>query len=105
MNSFHELPADATHSADSPIFDETTAPEAILDRHETAHGNWAILRVHSGELTFVDIQRDWRITIVEDQEFVIAPEVPHKVELSAPVTFQLAFYKDKDARYPVSDIS
>ena len=62
----HTLPADAIHTADSPIFSETSAPEAILVHHETARGHWVVLSIHSGELVFVDLAHDARVTLVED---------------------------------------
>ena len=90
------LPPNAQPVGDSPEFNEQTVPEALLQRHNTAEGRWAVLEVLEGELTFVDLQAGSSRPARPDCPVVVAPEMPHRVEVDGAVRFRLRFYRQPD---------
>ena len=79
----------------TPVFDETTLPEAIRNAHNTKAGVWGLLRVLEGEvrLVFHDPARSVRVT--PDEPAPIPPEAVHHVETSGPMRMQVEFYREQ----------
>lgn len=82
----------------TPVFDETTLPEAIRSAHSTKAGVWGLLQVLEGEarLVFHDPARELRVT--PDSPGQIPPEALHHVELDGPVRLQVEFYREQPLR-------
>lgn len=78
----------------TPVFDETTLPDAIRNAHNTKAGVWGLLRVLEGEvrLVFHDPARSVRVT--PEEPAPIPPEAVHHVELSGPMRMQVEFYRE-----------
>ena len=78
----------------TPIFDETSLPEAIRNAHSTKAGVWGLLRVLDGEveLVFHDPHREVRVT--PGYPAPIPPEAIHHVEVLGPMRMQVEFYRE-----------
>ena len=89
-----ELPDGATVYRTTPRFDEITVPVGLLDSHQTKAGVWGRICVHEGTVIY-------RIFGPSTAEFrldsryrgVIAPEVPHCIELDGPASFHIEFLR------------
>lgn len=81
----------------TPVFDETTLPDAIRNAHSTKAGVWGFLRVLEGEvrLVFHDPARELRV--MPDKPAEIPPEAVHHVELVGPARMQVEFYREPPA--------
>lgn len=89
-----DLPEGLTKYYESPIFDEETLPHALQKGHKTKAGCWAKAIITEGAIGYVLKERPEEILTLSAGEFVIIePEVPHHVEVTGPVKFQLEFYK------------
>ncbi|WP_421368066.1 DUF1971 domain-containing protein [Agrobacterium tumefaciens] len=84
------------------IFDRDTVPSALLSRHETKEGTWAIIRVVEGQIA---LNSDGASPSVLRRSCpgVVEPRQPHYLELLGPVRFQLEFF-DRDPR-PILNIN
>ena len=88
------VPANVSRYAATPEFTDATVPQHLLDSHETKPGVWAKIVVLEGSLLY-------RILGPEVEEYelsperpgVAEPEVPHRVEITGPVRFQLELYR------------
>lgn len=85
-----------TKYSETAVFNETTTPQKLRERHHTKAGVWGKLIVLSGGLTYIE-ERDPPVkqTVNADTHAVIKPERPHHVEITGPVTFQVEFYRDE----------
>ena len=80
--------------AATPEFTETTAPGHLLESHETKPGVWAKVVVLEGSLRYCIIGPDVEEhELAPDRPGVAEPEVPHRVEITGPVRFQLELYR------------
>ncbi|MBI1404400.1 MAG: DUF1971 domain-containing protein [Porphyrobacter sp.] len=84
--------ASGTPYRSTPVFDETTLPDALRREHRTRAGTWGVIRVLSGELRlhFEDDAEPRLLT--EDRPGVVAPEQTHWVEPVGPVTLRVDFH-------------
>lgn len=78
------------------IFDHETVPPALLTRHETRAGTWAIVRVIEGRIA-LHLHDTTTVSLDLDplHPGVIAPRQPHHLALGGPVRFRLEFF-DRD---------
>lgn len=77
----------------SPIFDETSIPQALLSRHNTRDGVWAVIRVLEGNVTLhIADQPSLEIQLNETTPAVVAPRQIHWVELNGSMRLQLEFF-------------
>ncbi|PYE87027.1 truncated hemoglobin YjbI [Phyllobacterium leguminum] len=78
------------------IFDQSTTPSALLVRHETKAGTWAVVRVVEGQLMLVSGDGSFSTSILDPAKpGVIEPLQPHHLKLLGPVRFRLEFF-DRD---------
>ena len=88
------IPDNVSRYAATPEFTETTAPQHLLDSHETKPGVWAKVVVLEGSLRYCIIGPDVEEhELAPDRPGVAEPEVPHRVEITGPVRFQLELYR------------
>ncbi|MEM1300122.1 MAG: DUF1971 domain-containing protein [Pseudomonadota bacterium] len=87
------LPEGATKYAASPMFDETTAPQALQSEHQTKDGTWALLVVHAGAIDYVVPSRESIEPVKAGEAMVIEPQLVHHIRLTGPVTFVVEFYR------------
>jgi|GEM_PF-1864258 len=78
-------------SGESREFTDTTLPQALLRSHALTDGNWAVLRILRGCVTFVDLGKDEICELVAPCTVTIEPESPHRLELNGPVRLRLHF--------------
>jgi len=82
----------------TPIFDENTAPEALLRHHSTKPGIWARIHVVHGCLDYyIDTPFDSHERLTPLSPGVVVPEVPHHVATLGPVSFFVEFLRADDA--------
>lgn len=79
----------------TPVFDETTLPEAIRNAHNTKAGVWGLLRVLEGEVRLVFHDPARVVPVKPDTPAPIPPEAVHHVELSGPMRMQVEFYREQ----------
>ncbi|MEW9855833.1 DUF1971 domain-containing protein [Novosphingobium rhizovicinum] len=79
----------------TPIFDETTLPEAIRNEHRTKAGTWGLLRVLEGAVTLVFIDPAREVAVSKDRPAPIPPEAPHFVKVDGPMRLQVEFYREQ----------
>lgn len=80
----------------SPIFDETTLPDALRREHRTKAGAWGVIRVLEGELRLVlddgpGAGGDGTI-LTPDRTGLIRPQQTHHVEPIGKMRMQVEFY-------------
>ncbi|MEZ5688501.1 MAG: DUF1971 domain-containing protein [Caenibius sp.] len=78
----------------TPVFDESTLPDAIRSAHNTKAGVWGLLVMLEGEvdLVFHDPRRIVRATPA--QPAPIAPQAVHHVETDGPMQMKVEFYRE-----------
>ena len=78
----------------TPIFDETSLPQALRNDHSTKAGVWGLLRVLEGEvrLVFHDPRRE--VHVIPDHPGPIPQEAVHHVEVLGPMRMQVEFYRE-----------
>jgi tellurite resistance-related uncharacterized protein len=78
----------------TPVFDETSLPQAIRNAHDTKQGVWGLLRVLQGEvrLVFHDPRRE--LVVTPDNPAPIPPQAVHHVETAGPMRMQVEFYRE-----------
>ncbi len=80
------------------VFDNDTVAAGLLRAHRVADGVWARLIVHTGSVSFVfEDQPDQPISVGAGEHVVIPPARPHHLELDAPSTFAVEFYRPPSA--------
>lgn len=79
-----ELPKGHTPYRRTPTFHRESVPRALLERHDTKAGVWALLHVVRGtvELVESDARGDQRQIVTAGHHAVICPEVEHRIVLS-----------------------
>jgi tellurite methyltransferase len=90
-----EMPAGHVAYRRTPSFTRDTVPKALLGRHDTKAGVWALLWVTRGALEFVELQgqSESHLVINAGGHAIIRPEVEHRVELLADVEFYVEFWR------------
>ncbi|MEM7199812.1 MAG: DUF1971 domain-containing protein [Planctomycetota bacterium] len=89
------LPEDVEATHTSAEFTAASVPDALLAEHQTGPGQWAVLEVLDGQLTFVDVTNDAPrpVTVTGPGAVVIPPTRPHKLQIEGEVRFLLRFYR------------
>jgi len=91
-----ELPKSVSKYSSSPVFDQDSVPQALRKEHRTKPGVWAKAIVSEGPIDFVlESEPDAPITIQAGNFAIAEPEVPHHVNVTGPVKFQLEFYREE----------
>lgn len=89
-----ELPAGFAPYRRTPTFRRDTLPRALLERHDTKAGVWALLHVVSGAVELVEVegQGEQRQRVIAGEHAVIRPEIEHRLVLSEPSAAELELY-------------
>lgn len=76
----------------TPVFDETSLPAALRNRHNTKAGVWGMVRVLEGRvrLTYLDPQSE--LVLDPGTPGLLLPQQPHFVEPLGPMRMQVDFY-------------
>lgn len=91
-----ELPKSVSKYSSSPVFDKDSVPQALRKEHRTKPGVWAKAIVLEGSIDFIfEDKPDDPITIQAGNFAIAEPEVPHHVNVTGPVKFQLEFYREE----------
>jgi tellurite methyltransferase len=87
-----EMPDGLVLARTAGPFDGTTAPAGLRRPHRIAPRTWGVLRVLDGVLRFA-LQTDPEVVteVRAGDHRAIPPDVPHRVDLDGPVTFELDF--------------
>ena len=78
----------------SPIFTETTLPDALRNEHRTKAGTWGLLRVLEGEVRLIFTGAPNPLCVTVDSPAMIPPDAPHHVEVDRPMRMQVEFYRE-----------
>jgi tellurite resistance-related uncharacterized protein len=76
----------------TPLFDETTLPQALRREHSTKAGVWGIIRVLEGRLRLDFADGTASQVLTPAQPGFIAPQQLHQVEPLEPMRMQVEFY-------------
>ena len=94
-----ELPDGHAPYRRTPEFDEASVPAALLERHQTKPGIWALIHVARGELEYTIHEPAPGCEIVRPKApATILPEVPHQVRPLGEVAFHVEFWRRDAAR-------
>ena len=85
----------------TPVFDETTLPEALKREHRTKDGVWGVIRVLEGELKFVLAESGTETILTPDRPGLVQPQQTHRVEPLSRLRMQIDFYDREPALDPV----
>ncbi len=85
----------------TPVFDETTLPEALKREHRTKDGVWGVIRVLEGELKFVLAESGTETILTPDRPGLVQPQQTHRVEPLSKLRMQIDFYDREPALDPV----
>ena len=89
-----ELPEGYAPYRRTPVFEESSVPEALQRRHSTKGGVWARIHVERGSLDYhlhEPFLRSEQLT--PDSPGTVLPEVEHHVEVTGPVAFFVEFWR------------
>lgn len=78
----------------TPIFDETTLPQALRNEHRTKAGTWGLLRILEGSVTLIFAEPRREIVVTRGQPALIPPQDTHFVKVDGPMRMQVEFYLD-----------
>jgi len=88
------LPEALTLHKRTPDFKQDSVPAGILGHHTTAEGVWGKIKITEGSLTYRILESEIEEIVLDvNQDGVVAPQVPHQVEVIGPVTFYVEFYR------------
>lgn len=76
----------------TPIFDETTLPNALRARHATKAGVWGVVRVIEGRLRLTYLHPEVDVDLDADRPGLLSPEQYHFVTPTGPMKMQIEFY-------------
>ncbi len=89
----HTLPEGLVRVGESPRFTQDTLPEAITNNHLLKAGRWGVLNLHAGRVWFIDIDKNQEQPLQAPAQWVIAPELVHKLRFEAPFELHLEFFQ------------
>ena len=81
----------------TPIFDETTLPEALRSNHQTKDGVWGLIRVLEGELRLTYVEPRSEVLLTPGSPGLVSPQQTHFVTATGPVRMQVDFYHEPPA--------
>ena len=86
----------------TPVFDQTSLPQAIRNAHSTKAGVWGLLRVLEGEVRLVFHEPRSQVQVTPQNPAPIPPEAVHHVEADAPMRMQVEFYREPPVPEPAA---
>lgn len=91
------MPKGMTEFSRTKIFTEATVPDKLRTHHCLSKDVWGLLAVKSGTLTYSLEERGIDVKINQGQSVVIPPETLHFVTPGDQVSFDIAFFKSRNA--------
>ena len=88
------LPAGVCAYKRTAVFDGTTMPAALRQRHSTKADVWALIHVVEGRLRYHILEPSSDSILDPDHPGVVRPQQLHHVEPLGPARFFVEFYKD-----------
>ncbi len=88
-----KLPKGVAAYSRSPVFDETSIPDALQNDHQTKAGVWGVINVQSGSLLYTIAATGETATLTPDEPGIIEPEALHHVTPVGPVSFFVEFWR------------
>ena len=89
-----QLPDNVAPYRRTPVFDETTVPDALRRDHATKAGVWGLIHVEAGCLRYEISATGETIELTPaSPPGVVEPEVRHRVTPLGPVRFSVEFHK------------
>ena len=88
------LPASVEAYRKTPIFTETSIPEALLRDHSTKAGTWGLIQVISGELVLHLAGSETPERLTPGRPGVLEPQATHRVDADGPARFFVEFYRE-----------
>ena len=94
MTEQPEIPIGFEPYSRTPVFTEESIPKALLERHSTKAGVWALIHVKSGSLHYhVHEPLNQSYLLTPAIRGTVRPEVEHHVEPSGAVEFFVEFWR------------
>ena len=90
------MPQNMVEFSRTKVFTESTVPDKLRKHHRLSKDVWGLLRVTAGMLTY-SIDNGPAIEVGQEQSVVIPPETLHFVTPGGHVSFDIAFFKSKNA--------
>lgn len=87
----------------TPIFDETSLPDALRERHDTKSGVWGLIRVLEGQLKLTILEPLCEAILEPGRPGVVLPQQPHFVTPISAMKMQVDFYKEPPSTEPKPD--
>jgi tellurite resistance-related uncharacterized protein len=79
----------------TPVFDESSLPAALRNKHCTKAGAWGVIRVLEGELRLVILDPPSESILTPDLPGRLLPEQVHFVEPLGGMKMQIEFYHQR----------
>lgn len=76
----------------TPVFDSTTLPAALRDRHKTKEGVWGVIRILEGELKLNVLDPPSEMILRPGTPGLVLPGQPHLVVPLGDMRMQVDFY-------------
>ena len=76
----------------TPVFDETTLPKALRDKHRTKAGVWGVIRVLKGQLRLTWLEPPGTAMLSPDCPGLVLPEQTHFVAPIGAMQMQVDFH-------------
>lgn len=76
----------------TPVFDETTLPDALRREHRTKDGVWGVIRVLEGELRLILAEGGETTILTPSRPGVLQPQQTHRVEPLGRMRMRIDFY-------------
>lgn len=92
-NSGHKSSAPRPYSS-TPIFDQTSLPDALRHQHDTKAGVWWLIRVLEGKLLLTVLDPPGKFVLEPGHPGTVHPQQPHFVTPLGPVLMRVDFYKE-----------
>ena len=85
----------------TPVFDESSLPEAIRNTHSTKPGVWGLLQVLEGQVHLVFHEPARTVSVTPGKPAPIPPQAHHHVETDGPMRMRVEFFHEPpdEARY------
>lgn len=83
-----------TPYSSSPVFDESSLPDALRNEHRTKTGTWGLLRVLEGEVRLIFVDPPQEQVVTPDNPAPIPPQSTHYVVTDGPMKMQVDFYRE-----------
>jgi len=77
----------------TPIFDQTSLPDALRQKHDTKAGVWGRIRVLEGQLLLTILDPPGEVILAPGRPGTVLPQQPHFVTPLGPMRMQVDFYK------------